>query len=91
MRVRWTEAAVADLDSILTYTAEHYPTAVEPLEQRIHAVVARLGEWPLSARSVADHDDVRTVPLIRYPYRIFYRATGDLVEILHVHHAARDD
>jgi plasmid stabilization system protein ParE len=29
------------------------------------------------------------VPLGRYPYKIFYRVTEESVEILHVHHAAR--
>jgi hypothetical protein len=33
---------------------------------------------------------VRVVPLGRYPYKIFYRVTKDAVEILHVHHAARE-
>ncbi|MBN9021697.1 MAG: hypothetical protein J0H08_06320 [Rhizobiales bacterium] len=26
----------------------------------------------------------------RYPYRIFYRVLGDTVQVLHVHHAARE-
>ncbi|MGY3619802.1 plasmid stabilization system protein ParE [Bradyrhizobium sp. USDA 10063] len=34
---------------------------------------------------------VRAVPLIRYPYRVFYRNTGQAIEILHIHHAARDE
>jgi hypothetical protein len=29
------------------------------------------------------------VPLVRYPFRIFYRIASDRVEILHIHHAAR--
>ena len=32
---------------------------------------------------------VRVVPLIRYPYKVFYRATSDAVEILYIHQAAR--
>jgi plasmid stabilization system protein ParE len=31
----------------------------------------------------------RGAPLSRYPYKIFYRVTGDTVEILHIRHAAR--
>ncbi len=29
------------------------------------------------------------MPLGHYPYKIFYRASADAVEILHIHHAAR--
>jgi toxin ParE1/3/4 len=34
-------------------------------------------------------EGVRVAPLGRYPYKIFYRVAGDTVEILHIHHAAR--
>ena len=90
MRVVWTEAALADLDDILSYTATNYPTLVDSLERRIRAVIERLGAWPKSTRTVEQRPDVRVVPLIRYPYRVFYRINDDRVEILHIHHAARD-
>jgi len=35
--------------------------------------------------------NIRSVPFIRYPYKFFYRVLSDRVEILHVHHSARDD
>jgi plasmid stabilization system protein ParE len=91
MKVVWTEAATADLDSILSYTAQHYPSEVEAVERRIRAVVARLGRWPESARAVEQRAGVRVVPLVRYPYRVFYRVADGAVEILHVHHAARSE
>jgi len=31
------------------------------------------------------------VPLIRYPYKIFYRISNETVEILYIHHAAREE
>ena len=91
MKVVWTEAALADLDSALDYTAEQYPNLVGPLEVRIRAVLARIGRWPESARTVNDQPDIRVVPLLRFPYRIFYRVANERVEILHLHHASRDD
>jgi hypothetical protein len=33
--------------------------------------------------------DVRMMPLVRYPYKIFYRILGDTIRILHIRHAAR--
>ncbi len=91
MKVVWTESALADLDEILAYTAEHYPSLVGPLERRIRAAVARIADWPLSARVVDERPGAHVVPLIRYPYRIFYRLAGETVELLHIHHAARDE
>jgi plasmid stabilization system protein ParE len=52
-------------------------------------VIARIGAWPESAEEVAERPGVRVVPLIRYPYKIFYRVTTEAVEILYIHHAAR--
>jgi plasmid stabilization system protein ParE len=89
MKVIWTSAALVDLDDILAYTAEHYPALGAAVERRIRAVVARIGQWPASARLVEERPDTRVVPLIRYPYRVFYHVRGDTVEILHIHHAAQ--
>jgi toxin ParE1/3/4 len=91
MKVVWTEAALADLDDILTYTAENYPSLVGPVEKRIRSVVARIGRWPESARHVEQRPDVRVVPLLRYPYRLFYTIREGSVEMLHIHHTARQE
>jgi hypothetical protein len=44
--------------------------------------------WPDSAQEVAEEPGVRVVPLLRYPYNVFYRNTGEAIEILSIHHAA---
>ena len=90
MKVVFTEAAVADLDDLLTYTSLNYPSLVVPMERRIRAVIERIRLYPESARRLEQRPRVRVVPLIRYPYRIFYRIEGDRIEILHLHHASRD-
>ena len=38
---------------------------------------------------IAERTGVRVVPLIRYPYKVFYRITNEAIEILYIHHAAR--
>jgi toxin ParE1/3/4 len=91
MRVVWTEAALSDLDSALAYTAENYPNLVRALESRIRTVLIRIGRWPESARTVDGELGIRVVPLLRFPYRIFYRVMNGQVEILHLHHASRDE
>jgi plasmid stabilization system protein ParE len=79
----------ADVEDILAYTAANFPSSLISLEARVRAVIARVAERPYSAQSVSNSPDVRVVPLIRYPFRIFYRIAHDQIEILHVHHSSR--
>ncbi len=51
MKLVWTESALADLDEILAYAAEHYPSLIGPLERRIRAAVARIATTELSRSS----------------------------------------
>ena len=89
MKVVYTEDALRDLGDIADWLFLHYPTVAPAVERRIRAVAAHISRWPQSSRRAAGRPDVRVTPLGRYPYRIFYRVTGDTVEILHIHHAAR--
>jgi toxin ParE1/3/4 len=91
MKVVYTTEALADLESILSYIASNYPAVSEAFQNRLHAVVARVSRWPESAQEVAERPGVRVVPLIRYPYKIFYQVSNETIEILHVHHAAREE
>jgi plasmid stabilization system protein ParE len=82
MKVVYTAAALQDLDDIADWLAVHYPAVAPAVERRIRAVIARIGRWPESARRSARRPGVRTVPVGRYPYRIFFRVTAEAVEIL---------
>ncbi|HLJ01607.1 MAG TPA: type II toxin-antitoxin system RelE/ParE family toxin [Bradyrhizobium sp.] len=91
MRVIYTEEALANLDGILAYISSHYPTVYEAFQSRLQSIINRISDWPDSAQEVAEQPGVRVVPLIRYPYKVFYRNTGQAIEILYIHHAARDE
>lgn len=54
------------------------------------AARAHIGHLPYAAMKIADRDIWR-LPLVRYPYTIFYRivADQDEVQILRVVHSAR--
>lgn len=73
MKSLFTKAALADFDDLLSYTATHYPSLLVPVQRRIHDVIAHIETWPENARRLSGRQDVRVIPLIRYPYRIFYR------------------
>jgi plasmid stabilization system protein ParE len=66
MRIVYTPAALRDLDQIAEWLALHYPTIAPVVEIRIRAVVARIGQWPESARRSAERSGVRVVPVGRY-------------------------
>jgi len=89
MTVVYTDDALSDLAAIADWLSVHYPTVAPAVERRIRRVVAHIARWPASARRTVSRPDVRMVPLGRYPYKIFYRVSGDTVEILHIHHAAQ--
>jgi len=89
MRVVYTDEALANLAEILQYVSAHYPASYAQFEKRLRIVEARIGAWPESAQKVDKRPGVRVVPLIRYPYRIFYQIERGVVEILYIHHAAR--
>ncbi len=89
MKVVYTDEALRNLDEILDNIAANYPTVSASFQKRLRAVVARIGAWPQSAQEVAERPGVRVAPLIRYPYKVFYRVTSKAVEILYIHHAAR--
>jgi plasmid stabilization system protein ParE len=91
MKVVLSDEAIREIDEILQYISEHYPSVYESFEIRLRAIVRRIGQWPDSAQEVLQRPGVRSVPFIRYPYKLFYRVLTDRVEVLHVHHAARSE
>jgi toxin ParE1/3/4 len=71
-----------------SFLSSNYPGAIAAFERRLKLTLRRIERWPMSAAVVADRSAIHMAPLVRYPYKIFYRVTDD-VEILHIHHAAR--
>ena len=91
MKVVFAAAAVEDLNEIAAYLAANFPLVAPAVERRLHIVIARIARHPESAQRVVERPEVRMAPLVRYPYKIFYRVTPEAVEILHIHHASRRD
>lgn len=91
MKVRYSTVALAELDAILSDLAAKNPVAAERLESRISQIGERIGQFPFGFQEVADRPGVRRVPLVRYPYLIFYKAFGDEAIVVRVVHGARKD
>jgi toxin ParE1/3/4 len=90
MKVSYSPRALRDLEAIAAYyravAGEKISAAIA---ERIEAVIKRAADYPHSAPQVAQRRNVRTVLVLRYPYKIFYRVHSDAVEILHIRHTAR--
>jgi toxin ParE1/3/4 len=90
MKVEYSRRAVADLHKISADSRRAYGSQVAAaLELRIRAVIDRITRDPLSAPEVEQRPGMHVVPLVRYPFKIFYRALDDAIRIVHIRHTAR--
>ena len=90
MKVDYAPRARADLVEIGDYTRTAFGSAAaSALETYIRATVARVAAMPDSGVLVPEREGVRMVPLVRYPFRIFYALSDETVTILHIRHTAR--
>ncbi len=90
MKAVYTRGALSDLHTILSGLKAVNPLAAAAVEKSVCAAVARVETWPQSARAVTQwKGTVRALPLVRYPYIIFYQTKSDVIEILHIRHTSR--
>jgi toxin ParE1/3/4 len=90
MKVEFSKRAVADLRKISADSRRAFGDRVaEALESRIRAVVDRISREPLSAPEVEQRPGLHVAPLIRYPFKVFYRVFDGRLRIVHIRHTAR--
>jgi plasmid stabilization system protein ParE len=91
MKVRWSQTALAQLDDIFLYIYERNRSAAVAVTKRVEELASLLGEFPLIGH-LTDEADVRILPVVRYPFAIFYTVdnAADEVVILHVRHTAQE-
>lgn len=88
MKARFTRAAEEDLSAIFQYLAEHRRSAAEDFLNAVETTLRRLEEHPRSARET-EWQNIRMVPIGRFPYLLFYELTADEIQIWRVLHGAR--
>ena len=90
MKVEYSNRAIADLQKVSADSRTQFGSRVAAaLEARIRSMVEQIREAPESAPRVEHRPGVRVMPLVRYPYKIFYRVIGETVRILHIRHTSR--
>jgi toxin ParE1/3/4 len=88
MIVRFTRRAEADLVGILSYLKRRSPKGAEVVAESLLRTIEVVASHPQSSASTRRPQlFVKIVP--NYPYKIFYRANEDSIDILHIRHSAR--
>ncbi len=89
MKLRIDARALEDLRDIHGYIAVHgSATAAEQVRRYLRTRLQRMLTTPRIGM-MTDNPDIRIVPPVRYPYRIYYTIRGDNLVILHIRHTAR--
>jgi len=90
MKVRYSPQALLQLGEIHSYIAHRNPRAAKAVVARIEELCEKLGEFPGIGHE-SDHPGVRVLPVVRYPYLIFYTpiTEADEVRILRIRHGRR--
>jgi toxin ParE1/3/4 len=88
MKVVYAPRALRDIDDLLTYINERSPRGARNISLAIEYAIHVCALNP-RAGARTDEQDVYRRPLGKYRYTIFYRARGDIIEIVRVVHAAR--
>ena len=90
MKVEFTNRAVGDLRRISAHSRKEFGASVAAaLELRVRKAIEQIADAPESAPRVEQRPSMRVLPLMRYPFKVFYRVVGDTVRIVHIRHTAR--
>ncbi|MBZ9812761.1 type II toxin-antitoxin system RelE/ParE family toxin [Mesorhizobium sp. CA15] len=89
MKLRYTPAALAELDEVLGNIALQSPKGAKRIQARLHAVINLLLEHPL-AGVATDERPMRRIVVRPYPYLIYYEPSAAEIVIVGIRHGARD-
>ena len=88
--VRWTPQAIDDVEAICLFIARDAPSVAALFAQRAFDATDRLAAFPESGRIVPELNNPIFRELILGKYRLIYRIRSGDVQILTVHHGARE-
>lgn len=93
-KVKYTAAAVDDMDEIFSFISKDNAAAAETLLSKLDHHIAGLAEFP-NRGSVLSEEDYTFIQrgyrfIIVHPYLVFYRITENTVIIHRILHGRRD-
>jgi toxin ParE1/3/4 len=86
--VRWTPQAADDLEAITAFIAKDSTSYATLFAMDSLAAIERLSEFPYSGRIVPEVNDPAIREILFGNYRIVYRVSDNLVELLMIYHGA---
>jgi toxin ParE1/3/4 len=92
-KIIWSDAAIADLQEVCSYVAQHDPQAAGRIGRGILDHVRVLASFPFIGPTYPRGARGTLREIVFRSYRIFYDVSekSRSVEILHVWHGARDE
>ena len=72
MKLRYSETALHEVDEIFAYIYERNRSAAAAVVDRIERLASLIGEQPFIGH-LTDEEGVRMMPVVRYPFVIFYK------------------
>ncbi len=90
MNIEWTEPALADLTALHDYIARDSGYYATQFVSRILGAVTKLEAFPEMGRRVPESDQDAIREILFQSYRIIYRLSPQLIQILAVLHGSRD-
>ena len=88
MKLGYAPRALRDLESIAAFLAHRSPSGAKDVLAAIKSSIDALTAFPEMAPAV-DNAGHRRLPVLRYPYAVFYRIAADELLILHIRHTSR--
>ena len=88
MGIVYAPRALADLQAIEGYISPHNPVAAKRVLAVIKSAIDALEQFPRLGLPI-DNENRYRLPIVRFPYIVFYRLTDAEIIILHVRHGAR--
>ncbi len=93
-KIKYTPAAVDDMDEIFSYISQDNIVAAEILLGRIDNKVSKLADFP-NVGTVLSDEEYKIIKrcyrfMVIHPYLVFYRVIDDVVIIHRILHSRRD-
>ena len=89
MIIEFSNRAVDDLRKLGNSSLDYGEAVSIAVEVRLRRILVHIAAYPQAAEQISDRPGVHVVPLVRYPYKIFYRVLKDRIRILHIRHTSR--
>jgi plasmid stabilization system protein ParE len=89
LKVKWSPRAVSNLEESYNYIAKDSEYYAIFFAKKVTTMVEAIPQFPKSGRVVPEYGDENLREKIYGNYRIVYRLTGELIEIVAVCHGAK--